>query len=459
MELYIDLEKAMLNRGKLVRRAVQVHGRNGKMFTRMQWIDPTSGQPVMETHGGKHDHEKNMIENLSPGDKGRLAHRYLDRDPDRARLFVKHTGGDYKADKMDLTNHVASNLSDVPVDHLKPHMEGLGQKKAPKVGLQHTEHGLTTNEVNKRTGKEGGLDLESLSEGTMPYNHKHFSDTFEDWDEAKDDYHRVFGNTTVEGIEKVFSHPEGEFNAVLHDLILDQNPRTGELSWQLTLDLFNKDNHQKYKAETEGMNRYRAQTVGSKYSMGSIYRSVKVDTDGELHVDNEEFTLKKEHHGKGYASHIYNQSEQYWRHISKGYPVNITLKANISIGTYAWAKKGFDFRDESDLKRAHNLFRTFCHEQGINPQDVAKESGFNKASEIKHAWEFATLKYKKDNYDLKSLVNKEYEDEVQGIGHFGKAFMMGGLVSWRGKKVLNNNDLTEQVSDINERYSKKAKQE
>jgi hypothetical protein len=459
MELYVDISKAILNRGKLVRRAVQVHGKNGKVFTRMQWVDPKTGMPVVETHGGKHDHEKNKVESLSPGDKGRLAHRYLSRDGDRARLFVKHTGGDHKAPIEDLTNHVASNLTDVPVDHLKPHMEGLGQNKPPKLGLQHTEHGLTTDELNRRTGKDGGLDLGKLSEGDMPDRHKDFKGYFEEDEEAKSDYHRTFGNTTIQGLESVFSHPEGDFNAELHDLIYDRDNNTGQMQWQLTLGLFDRDNHKIYKAATEGMSRYRAEMAGSKYRMGSIYRTVRVDDEGELHILNDEFTLNPEHHGKGVASTIYDQSEQYWRHISKGYPVNISITANISVGAYAWAKKGFDFKDKNQLDYAQRTFRRFCQEQGINPQDVAQENGFGKVSNIKHSWDFATLKYKKDNYDLKSLVHPEYRDEVQGVGHFGKAFMLAGLSSWKGTKVLNKDDITEQVGDINERYSKKAKQE
>jgi GNAT superfamily N-acetyltransferase len=458
MELYIDLEKA-LNRARLVRRPVQVRGKNGKVFTRMQWVDPRSGQPVMETDGGKHDHEKTMVQNLSPGDKGRLAHRFLDRDPDRARLFVKHTGANHKAPIEDLTNHVAGNLDMVPFDHLKPHMEGLGQKKPPKVGLQHTDHGLTTAEVNKRTGKEGGLDTDSLSKGTMPYDHDWHSDTFKNWDnqEGKDEYHRVFGNTTVEGLEKVFSHPDGEFQALLQDFSLVDDAYTGENEFSFRFTLHKPDDLKMYNAALKDNSRFRVDE--KKYKIGDVYRRVKMDSDGELHVDNEEFVLDPEHHGKGYGEHIYKQSEQYWRHISKGQPVNITVKANISVGSYAWAKKGFDFKDKNQLDYAQRTFRRFCQDQGINPQDVAQENGFGKVSNIRHAWDFATLKYKKDNYDLKSLVHPEYRDEVKGVGHFGKAFMLAGLSSWSGKKILNKNDVTEQVSDINERYSKKSKQE
>lgn len=40
MDLYIDLKKGTLNTSKLVRKPVQVRGKNGKIFTRMQWVDP-----------------------------------------------------------------------------------------------------------------------------------------------------------------------------------------------------------------------------------------------------------------------------------------------------------------------------------------------------------------------------------------------------------------------------------
>jgi hypothetical protein len=42
MEFYIDLEKA-INLSRLVKKPVQVRGTNGKVFTRMQWVDPTKG--------------------------------------------------------------------------------------------------------------------------------------------------------------------------------------------------------------------------------------------------------------------------------------------------------------------------------------------------------------------------------------------------------------------------------
>ncbi|WP_206666509.1 hypothetical protein, partial [Xylella fastidiosa] len=48
--LYIDLIKGSktgrrLNTSKLVKRPVQVKGKNGKVHTRMQWVDPSMDQP------------------------------------------------------------------------------------------------------------------------------------------------------------------------------------------------------------------------------------------------------------------------------------------------------------------------------------------------------------------------------------------------------------------------------
>lgn len=40
MEFYIDLYKAIMNFAKLVKKPVQVRGKNGQVFTRMQWVSP-----------------------------------------------------------------------------------------------------------------------------------------------------------------------------------------------------------------------------------------------------------------------------------------------------------------------------------------------------------------------------------------------------------------------------------
>jgi len=48
----IDLSKAMLNKGKLIKKRVPVKGKGGKVFYRMQWVDPHVNVPGAE-HTGK----------------------------------------------------------------------------------------------------------------------------------------------------------------------------------------------------------------------------------------------------------------------------------------------------------------------------------------------------------------------------------------------------------------------
>jgi hypothetical protein len=40
MDLYLDLYKSRLNTAKLVKKQVHVRGKDGKVFTRMQWVSP-----------------------------------------------------------------------------------------------------------------------------------------------------------------------------------------------------------------------------------------------------------------------------------------------------------------------------------------------------------------------------------------------------------------------------------
>ncbi|MNV75872.1 hypothetical protein D3C71_1691960 [compost metagenome] len=168
-----------------------------------------------------------------------------------------------------------------------------------------------------------------------------------------------------------------------------------------------------------------------------------------MNIKNVEFELHSEHQGKGIAQKIYNQSEQYWRHLSGGNALNIHLDANISIGVYAWAKKGFDFANESELNYARKEFSTFCAHNGLDTKEVLSSCGVNDIKDLKHSWDFASLD-DGNQYDLTSLITSvrdEYKNEVSGVGNFGKAFMLGGKDTWRGIKKLNQEADHEKISD------------
>lgn len=57
LSLVLDLSKGMLHKGKLIKRRITVKGKNGKMYYRMQWIDPTKENPKMHSKvKGEEDH-------------------------------------------------------------------------------------------------------------------------------------------------------------------------------------------------------------------------------------------------------------------------------------------------------------------------------------------------------------------------------------------------------------------
>lgn len=59
MSLYIDLTKGQLNRAKLVQRRTMVRGQNGKIYYRMQWVDPKTGQPVSNNRPSEVEQQPN----------------------------------------------------------------------------------------------------------------------------------------------------------------------------------------------------------------------------------------------------------------------------------------------------------------------------------------------------------------------------------------------------------------
>ena len=59
------LSKSELHKEKLIKKPVQVHGKDGKIFTRMQWVDPKTGKPV------EHDHVVDSAPPKNTGNKGK----------------------------------------------------------------------------------------------------------------------------------------------------------------------------------------------------------------------------------------------------------------------------------------------------------------------------------------------------------------------------------------------------
>jgi GNAT superfamily N-acetyltransferase len=84
--------------------------------------------------------------------------------------------------------------------------------------------------------------------------------------------------------------------------------------------------------------------------IGNFTRSIKWDpyTGKPKEIHNDYFRINPEHQGQGIAEDLYRRQEN-WA-IREGVP-RITIHANIDVGGYAWASKGYDFRSRAQATR------------------------------------------------------------------------------------------------------------
>lgn len=92
-----DLIKGFLNTGKLVKRRVMVKGKNGKVFYRMQWVDPNDKNPALE-HPGKdestYQHHEDGVKELEKRQSNRFP---IVHHPTNT---LKNTTRNYNTDKQ-----------------------------------------------------------------------------------------------------------------------------------------------------------------------------------------------------------------------------------------------------------------------------------------------------------------------------------------------------------------------
>jgi hypothetical protein len=182
--------------------------------------------------------------------------------------------------------------------------------------------------------------------------------------------------------------------------------------------------------------------------IADITRLVRRDENGMLHVKNEFLEIKGRKQGKGIGDKLYARSEQMWRQLSNGQPFEINLTANINVGTYAWATKGFDFADEPTMSNAQDDLKLFCSDNKIDRADLLERNGYKSFDDIKHPWQMAVLQ-NGDTWNLEKTKGdwNRHDGTLKGTGHFGKAFMLAGMAAWDGVRHLNSGSKEEQVYD------------
>jgi len=137
LELYIDLIKAELNTAKLVKRAVQVRGKNGQVFTRMQWVDPNDASTGNGTR-----HIQSKLDFQIAKEHGIMKHPHAVKAMADQGVKMEH---------HDWDKHPSFHLPETEESAKHAKAEGL---------IAHTPHGGKPNqqdnpEVNKMLARNG----------------------------------------------------------------------------------------------------------------------------------------------------------------------------------------------------------------------------------------------------------------------------------------------------------------
>ncbi|AYP68572.1 hypothetical protein EalM132_00060 [Exiguobacterium phage vB_EalM-132] len=419
MYLYINgdnLTKS-LNRGKLVKRAVQVKGKNGRTFSRMQWVDPSTGQPAVE-HRHAEDPVNEHHAKHTPDDKRKTLVNLYTQDRDVAHNFAHHTGM-RNHDNMHLDSfieHAMKHYDKIPAEHISRHHTKY--TASPKDEKDSKEITARMEKEHKERAEAEDFDLSPLYKGTPVtetgiFEENHGEAPYGD-DEAYERsahglWEDVFGGVTQEGFEALFTLDKHGIKAQLDDAAVYSG--ICEFSMHLT------DNDGKFA--------------------GSLTRQVERKSNGDYTITNHEFVLEPKHQGKGIAEEYYKRSEKLWKHTAGDKQADVEIQANISVGVYAWARKGYDFNGERELTTAMSELETFCQSLGEEVDDVLEKCGTSRDN-LKHSWDFANLDNGKD-YDFQHLLKEKdkKDNPVTGTGHLGKAFMLCGKSSWNAIKRIN----------------------
>lgn len=459
--LYIDLEKGALNRGKLVKKPILVRKQDGKTHIRNQWVDPTTGMSVSEGKKTK----PNQSERWSTGKEKKTSRDKVKLYPDAKNILYINSesktkyrptvplsqGGSYissssepslSSNKPKLPDHTKYKDSDgverspfweCDIDGIHPSLtdedgylkeEILEQRKgevypAP-LSIRNFDTGLSDYEIDERCGEVGVLDFENDTpgKGTQDWGVLNgFLDSL-DGDEMEiyeQVWNNLFGKYSRDILESALGGEYGRITDIRDREAVDIDGFRG-ITFDVELSNENGDN------------------------VGACTRTFYRDDKGTIHQFNDELIINPQFQGTGISSDIYDRQMQLTKNMSGGHPAYVHLTANISVGKYAWAGKGYDFKTKDELNSAKTRLTKFAEKQGMNLQQVLNDCGYKKLSDLKHSWQFAAL----DNGKTYTLKDKNYAN-VKGEGHFGKAFMLGGMSMWEGVLGINTNSVGENM--------------
>lgn len=175
------------------------------------------------------------------------------------------------------------------------------------------------------------------------------------------------------------------------------------------------------------------------YRSGSSVSLIIEDADGKEigemdrtfrdgKVTHTVFKLKSAKQGEGIAAAINKKAEE--AYLDHGF-TQIELNADISVGKYAWARQGYDFKHSASALAGYEMLGASMLGGGVKGKQAIGKAMNGK----KHAWEIAAM----DD-------GKKYPLPGGGEGHLGKALMLHGT-SWDGVKDISPGSPGRKIGD------------
>ncbi|MMZ43539.1 hypothetical protein D1872_50950 [compost metagenome] len=153
--LDLDLAKAMLNRSKLVRKRVPVKGKGGKVFYRMQWVDPRVEVPGAESTGkneSTYSHHEDEIRGLERAQSTRFPVVHQNTKDLKVGVGQQNYRVDHeKVRQAEKDYHEGKKLPPIRINHkgevvMNHHLAEM----AKKLGLSHVPVIVMGNPTEKK---------------------------------------------------------------------------------------------------------------------------------------------------------------------------------------------------------------------------------------------------------------------------------------------------------------------
>ena len=162
---------------------------------------------------------------------------------------------------------------------------------------------------------------------------------------------------------------------------------------------------------------------GNPKPIGNASRTVRKDDGGWIGVHHGLFELKDDYQNRGWGTSVYQRSESFY--LNNGVS-RITLMADLTVGSYAWARLGFDFETPRVSEVFNGSFKQWLYRQKKVPySDIPSDDTFLTA------WEISTFTYKGQRMGREFLLGRDW-DAVKYLDPDDPGYQVGQLY-WEEK--------------------------